>query len=308
MSARTFPLTSLALLTAACSVPNFTFQELAGAETTSDAGLAPDAGLESSDAGAVEPDASAKDAGARRPVRSGKTPTAGAASGGSTGSVGAAGVSAAGGGAGSPGAPPASGGSAGAGGVVSGPQNSAGSAAGASGSASARVCAVWQRIGARDNAAPAGAVEGGFETVTGVTNRQYVCRFQPPGSSFAIPGKYIVGLGCYVTYRRNAQQVDDASMLDGMFEVLTPAPGCTFSWRKATATELPAGVADLGEPAGGRNYACHGDYGTVASNGKQVGTLIPSADNPPQYQCFFESFSNAIQPSEPSMFEVLVQD
>jgi hypothetical protein len=111
-----------------------------------------------------------------------------------------------------------------------------------------------------------------------------------------------------VTYRRDAQQVDDASMLDGMFEVLTPAPGCTFSWRKATATALPPGVADLGDPAGGGNYACHGDYSTVASSGKQIGTLIPSADKPAQYQCFFESFSNAIQPTDPQMFEVLVQD
>jgi len=287
-----------ALLATGCTVPSITIEERASSATTADAGSLEDAAVGGSAA-------SAPDAGAKRPTRSGK-PAAG--SGAQASKAGSGGMAAADGGGVISATPMGSGGNAGEPASSSGAAGAAGGAGSAAPGMLPRGCAVWTMVSVRDSAPPAGAVEGGFETVTGVTNRQYVCRFRPPGGNFTIPGKYVVGLGCYVTYRRDAQTVVDASMLDGMIEVLTPAPGCSFSWRTATAKELPAGVADLGDPAGGRNYACHGDYSTVASSGKQIGTMIASSDNPPQNQCWFESFSNAIQPSDPKLFEVLVQD
>jgi hypothetical protein len=167
-----------------------------------------------------------------------------------------------------------------------------------------RACLVWTSINIR-NGPPAGAIEGGFETVAGVTTRQYICRLRPPGSVYAIPGKYVDSVGCYVTQRRGAQ-VNDTSVLDGLIDVLVPAPGCIFSWQAATPAEIPAGAVDLGDPADGRNYACRGDYENIGTTGIQIGTVIPSTDNPPLNQCWFESFASAIQPEDPAKFEVLV--
>ena len=292
---------ALTLLATSCTVPDLTIYEQTSSATEVDADEPEDAGLD------AEVSASSKrDAGAKTSVRKSKPAASAAAGGGNGGSGGngekmaeAAGAPAAGSGGATATA------RAGAAGAIS--AAGSGGSAGAPGS-TAPACAVWTKVNVRDNNPPAGAVEGGFETVAGVTSRQYVCRFRPAGSSVTLPGKYVVGRGCYVAVRRDAQQVDDASMLDGMIDVLTPAAGCSFSWRAATGADLPPGVIDLGDPAGGRNYACHGDYSTVAASGKQIGTLITSATSPPQYQCFFESFSNAIQPMDPQRFEVLVQD
>lgn len=178
-------------------------------------------------------------------------------------------------------------------------------AAGAAGEPQpARACLVWTSINIR-NGPPPGAIEGGFETIAGVTTRQYICRIRPAGSTYAIPGKYVDRVGCYIAHRRD-DQVTDVSVLDGLIDVLVPAPGCAFGWETATPAEIPAGAVDLGDPADGRNYACRGDYSNIGASGTQIGTIIPSTDAPPVNQCWFESFSNAIQPMEPTKFEVLV--
>lgn len=99
-----------------------------------------------------------------------------------------------------------------------------------------------------------------------------------------------------------------SSMLDGMLEILTAAPGCSFSWRTASGTMIPPGAVDLGDPAGGPNYACHGYYSSIASSGTQIGVVIPSTTEPVMQQCWFQTFVGAAQPQDAMMFEVLAQD
>lgn len=169
-----------------------------------------------------------------------------------------------------------------------------------------RSCIAWRSVDARSEMVPPGSVEGGLETVAGVPKQQYVCRFRPENSAYAIPGKYVVGLGCYVTRRVNGA-VEQASVLTGTIDLLTPASGCSFSWRTANGTTLPASAVDLGDPAGGKHYACHGFYNGISS-GTQIGTIIPSTDDKPVHQCWFQSFSGASQPADPTQFEVLAQD
>jgi hypothetical protein len=282
------------LLTAACTVPDLVIEEQTSVSVERDASAA------DSDAG-VEADA-ARDAGPRTrdsgtEVRTGQGSAEGAAGNAAAGGSGGSGKS-------------ASAGAGGAAGQAGAPQPGA---AGTGGSAGApepmqptRSCLVWTSINIRSGPPP-GAFEGGFETIAGVTTRQYICRFRPPGSTYAIPGKYVDSLGCYVTQRVGAQ-VEDSSVLDGLIDVLVPAPGCTLSWRAATPSELPAGVVDLGDPADGRNYACRGEYANIGTNGNQIGSVIRSTDNPPLNQCWFESFADAILPEDPSKFEVLVLD
>jgi hypothetical protein len=157
--------------------------------------------------------------------------------------------------------------------------------------------------------APAGAVEGGSEILTGTATpaKQYVCRARPAGNTYAIPGKYVVGQGCYVPYRQDGK-VMKVDVLDGLIDVLLPAAGCSFSWQTASITMLPRNVIDLGDPAGGGNYACRGYYNSVASSGIQIGAVLATQDDPPLNQCWFESFVGVVQPAEPSEFEVLVLD
>lgn len=170
-----------------------------------------------------------------------------------------------------------------------------------------RACAVWLRVNLRDTTVPAGAVEGGLETVAGSPTRQYVCRARPNGSTYTVPGKWIPGLGCYVAYR-SGSSIMQFGVLDGMVDVLTASPGCSFSWRTASDLTLPPNAIDLGDPAGGPHYACHGYYSSIASAGTQIGVVIPSTDTPPKHQCWFQSFVGTSQPQNPTQFEVLAQD
>jgi hypothetical protein len=169
-------------------------------------------------------------------------------------------------------------------------------------------CAVWRSVDARDNAPPEGAVEGGLETIAGVSTPQYVCRVRPALSEYAVPGKYLAGQGCYVVVTRNGAAPMSVGVLDGMFEVLTAAPGCSLSWRKADSKSIPAGGMDLGDPPGAPHYACHGSYSATPTSGIQAGVIIPSKDTPPLNHCWFQSFAGAVQPNDPNDFEVLVQD
>lgn len=289
-------LSSMALLSLACSVPDLRIEERASVRRTRDAG-AP-----TTDGGASEPrdEGSIDDPPARDSGVDVRTGSAGAAApgGGRSGNAATSG----GGNAGAAGNA-ASGGRAGA------PASAAG-AGGAAGTAQpmqlARACLVWTSINIR-NGPPPGAIEGGAETVAGVTTRQFICRIRPAGSTYAIPGKYVDRLGCYIAHRQDAQ-VMDVSVLDGLIDVLVPAPGCTFSWRAASPAEIPADAVDLGDPADGRNYGCRGEYSNLGASGTQIGTIIPSTDAPPVNQCWFESFGGTIQPKDPAVFEVLVLD
>ena len=295
-------LSSMALLSLACSVPDLRIEERASVLEERDAATADGGAGEQPDAGRDDPPT--RDAGAD--VRTGQPQGGGAAApsggrsgsaamsgGAGQGSAGAAGVAAA----------------AGSGGQAGSPAAAAG-AGGAAGSAQPmqppRACLVWTSINIR-NGPPEGAIEGGSETVAGVTTRQYICRIRPAGSTYAIPGKYVDRVGCYIARRQDAQ-VMDVSVLDGLIDVLVPAPGCTFSWRAASPAEIPAGTVDLGDPPDGRNYACRGEYKNLGASGTQIGTIIPSTDATPVNQCWFESFGGAIQPMDPSKFEVLVLD
>lgn len=291
----------LTLLAMACTVPDLRIEERASLSEKRDASAADGGDGEDRDAGSD--------------VRTGEA-TAGRAATGSAGNAATSGNS---GNSGNAGGAASGSGSAGTGGVAAnaGSGGQAGisepAAAGMGGAAGApqpmqptRACLVWTSTNIRSGP-PAGAIEGGFETIAGVTTRQYICRVRPAGSTYAIPGKYVERIGCYVVQRRD-QQVTDVSVLDGLIDVLVPAPGCTFSWRTATPAEIPAGAVDLGDPADGRNYACRGDYANIGASGTQIGTIIPSTDIPPANQCWFESFSNAIQPTDPTKFEVLVLD
>lgn len=168
-----------------------------------------------------------------------------------------------------------------------------------------RNCVLWRSVDARDETLPEGTIEGGLETVAGVPTKQYVCRFRPQDSAYAIPGKYVVGLGCYVT-RRVDGRVLDASALDGRIDVLTRSPGCTFSWRTAGSDLLPAEAIDLGEPVGAPHYACRGSYSGLASSGIQIGAVIESISAPKVHECWFQSFDGASQ--APMQFEVLALD
>jgi hypothetical protein len=289
-------LSIMALLTQACSVPDLRIEERASVRGARDAAApATDGGgSEQLDAGSSD-DQPARDSGAD--VSTGRAGTA-APSGGRSGNAamsGEGGADAAG--------------NAASGGRAGTPASAAG-AGGAAGTAQpmqpARACLVWTSINIR-NGPPPGAIEGGFETVAGVTTRQFICRIRPAGSTYAIPGKYVDRLGCYIARRHDAQ-VMDVSVLDGLIDVLVPAPGCTFSWRAASPGEIPAGAVDLGDPADGRNYGCRGEYSNLGASGTQIGTIIPSTDAPPVNQCWFESFGGTIQPTEPAEFEVLVLD
>lgn len=293
-----------ALLAAGCTVPDLKIEEQASVSEPLDASAA------ESDAG-VELDTRERDGGME--VRTG-APAAGEGGRAGTAAVGGAGTSARGG-AGAAAPPPSAGtaavaGRAGASGPSPAGMGGAAGAAGAAGTSApmepARACLLWTSINVR-NGPPAGAIEAGFETVAGVRTRQYICRLRPAGSTYAIPGKYVDRVGCYVVERRDGQ-VTDSSSLEGLIDVLVPAPGCTFSWRAGSGAELPQGAIDLGDPPGGGNYACRGEYSTLAASGTQIGRIIPSTDTPALNQCWFESFSNAIQPSDPSKFEVLVLD
>lgn len=267
------------LLSAACSVPDLTIQEQSVRVER--------------DAAAADSDASAppeRDSGTD--VSSAEGPRAG--TGGSAGSSEPAAGS---GGAGERAAMPVAG--------TSGPAAGSGGAAGMA-APEPRACLLWTSIDVR-NGPPAGAIEGGFETITGLTTKQYICRIRPPGSMYAIPGKYVDRLGCYVV-QRSGNEVNDTSVLDGSIDVLVPAPGCTFSWVAVTGGQVPPGAVDLGDPPDGRNFACRGDYSSFGASGTQVGTVVPSTDNPPVNQCWFESYANAIQPNDPAKFEVLVLD
>jgi hypothetical protein len=291
----------LALLTAACGVPKLDIIERSSVSSEPDAGAAPS-----------DSETTAPDAGTLRPSQ---RPTGGASA--QTGATSRAGSAAMSGGRGGMLASAAgASGSPGQGGerAPDPPQTTAG----AGGEPAPNepepptmmqpsACAVWVSVNVRDPL-PEGAVEGGFENVTGVTNRQYVCRIRPDGDTYAIPGKYVTGLGCYVIHRVDGEPMDASVVGSGSIEVLTAAPGCTFSWRSASPAMLPRGAIDLGNPVGGPNYACRGDYSSFGSSGKQIGSILLSSDDPPQNQCWFESFANAIQPSEPAVFEVLVQD
>jgi hypothetical protein len=287
-------LSSMALLSLACIVPDLRIEEQASIRGSRDAAAADGGASEQLDAGGSD-DPPARDSGAD--IRTGSAGTA-APSGGRSGnadisgggSAGAAGNTPSGGRAGTPAAAAGTGGAAGAAQPVEPP----------------RACLVWTSINIR-NGPPPGAIEGGFETLAGVTTRQFICRIRPAGSTYAIPGKYVDRVGCYIARRQDAQVVD-VSVLDGLIDVLVPAPGCTFSWRAASPAELPAGAVDLGDPSDGRNYACRGAYSNVGASGTQIGTIIASTDAPPINQCWFESFGGAIQPTEPAAFEVLVLD
>ena len=282
-------LCSMALLSLACIVPDLRIEEHASVREARDAAApaaANDGGAsEQLDAGGSD-DPPARDSGAD--VRTGIAGTA-ASSGGRSGNAAMSG-GASGGRAGTPASAAGTGGAAG----MAQPMQPA------------RACAVWTSINIR-NGPPPGAIEGGFETVAGVTTRQFICRIRPAGSTYAIPGKYVDRLGCYIARRQDAQ-VMDVSVLDGLIDVLVPAPGCTFSWRAASPAEIPAGAVDLGDPADGRNYACRGEYGNVGASGTQIGTILVSTDAAPVNQCWFESFGGAIQPTDPAEFEVLALD
>jgi len=200
--------------------------------------------------------------------------------------------------------PPLAAGGAGAGGAGSPAPASAG-AVGAEGMAgAARGCAVWVSVNTRDDKAPANSVEGGLETIAGNNTKLYVCRARPNGSSYAEPGKYVVGLGCYVAHPV-AGQVVESITLDGRIDVLTAAPGCSFSWRSASSAKLPAEVMDLGDPAGGHKYACRASYLQFPSTGIEVGMIVEAPGSPAKLQCWFQSFSGVTQPTEPERFEVL---
>ncbi|HTU64136.1 MAG TPA: hypothetical protein VMF89_36980 [Polyangiales bacterium] len=286
-----------ALLALACSVPSLRIEERAGVRGARDAGAADSGANEQLDAGSDDPRAG--DSGAQ--VRTGEEPTAGTAAASGGGRSGSAATSG-GSGAGQGGAGAAA--SAGSGGQAGTP------AAGEGGAGQPmppqRTCLVWTSINIR-NGPPEGAIEGGSETIAGVTTRQYICRIRPAGSTYAIPGKYVDRVGCYIARRQDAQ-VMDVSVLDGLIDVLVPARGCTFSWRAASPAEIPANAVDLGDPPDGRNYACRGEYSNLGASGTQIGTIIPSTDAPPVNQCWFESFGGVLQPIEPTKFEVLVLD
>jgi hypothetical protein len=286
---------ALAVLVCGCTVPEISFMDLKSAEAEPDAGIPADA--PATDAG---PDETPEERDAEAPVRTGEPPSAGAAGGGKP----RAGSGGAGGSAGTAPMTPDAAGMGGAAGATEPPPDPPDMPTEMEPMA---ACAVWKTATPSDREPPAGAVEGGFENVAGVASRQYVCRFRPEGGAYAVPGKFIVGLGCYIAYR-DGDRVVPKSLMRGDIEVLTPATGCSFSWRTAGPTTLPAGAVDLGDPAGGRNFACRGDYSAVASSGKQIGSILASSDDPAINQCYFESFSGAIQPMDPAQFEVLVQD
>jgi hypothetical protein len=300
---RTARALSLTLLASACGVPDLKIVEANNSATALD-GSTVEAEMHGD---AAAPPAKPSDAGTPRgtdPPRGAAGATAGTR-GQSTGSAGMA----------APEPPAANGGCGPAGGRGGVTGSIAGRGGAPSGAADAGVpmqpppaeCIVWRSVSARESMPPAEAVEGGLETVAGQATRQYVCRTQPDGSPYAIPGKYIPGLGCYVAWRRSGQVVD-VSVLDGMIDVLTPGPGCSFSWRSASGSALPPGAVDLGDPAGGPNYACHGFYSSIASSGMQIGAIIQSTDDPPLNQCWFQSFVGASQPQDPTEFEVLALD
>jgi hypothetical protein len=280
-------LSSMALLSLACIVPDLQIEEQASVRGSRDAAAADGGGSEQLDAGGND-DPPARDSGAD--IRTGIAGTA-APSGGRSGNA----------------AMSDGGSAAAAGSAPSGGRAGTGGAAGAAQPMQPPVaCLMWTSINIR-NGPPPGAIEGGFETIAGVTTRQFICRIRPAGSTYAIPGKYVDRVGCYIARRQDAQ-VMDVSVLDGLVDVLVPAPGCTFSWRAASPAEIPAGAVDLGDPADGRNYVCRGEYSNVAASGTQIGTIIASTDAPPVNQCWFESFGGVIQPMEPAAFEVLVLD
>ena len=293
------------LLLVACTVPDLRIEERASVREAPDASAADSGGFDEPDAGKSDTPRT-RDSGTD--IRTGEAGAAAPGSGGRSGTAAIGGRSSAGAGA----AGSASTASAGSGGQAG---SGVPPAAGSGGAAGAplpmqptRACLVWTSINIR-NGPPPGAIEGGFETIAGVTTRQYICRIRPAGGTYAIPGKYVDRVGCYIAHRPSEQaQVTDVSVLDGLIDVLVPAPGCTFSWRTATPAEVPAGAVDLGDPADGRNYACRGDYSNIGASGTQIGTIIPSTDNPPVNQCWFESFGNAIQPMDEAKFEVLVLD
>jgi len=297
------------LLPMACTVPDLRIEVRSSVGEAPDAAAADSGTSEERDAGTGDTPRTRDSgtavrtgeagAGAAAPSDGGRSGNAASGGRGGSGGSGASGAS------GGPGAVSAGGG--GQAGSVQPPAAGAGGAAGASQPMQpTRACLTWTSINIR-NGPPAGAIEGGFETIAGVTTRQYICRIRPPGGTYAIPGKYVDRVGCYIVHRRDGQ-VTDLSVLDGLIDVLVPAPGCTFSWRAATPAEIPVGAVDLGDPADGRNYACRGSYSNIGASGTQIGTVILSTDNPPVNQCWFESFSNVFQPMEPTEFEVLVLD
>lgn len=283
----------MALSPLACTVPELRIEEHVSERPDASAadGIGRDAGVvRPLDAGTPvqtgEPNAGAEAPSAGDAAASGPTNDAGSTGGAEAGS-GAAGQA-----------------SAGSGGMTD--SGAAGTGGATEPMQPARACLLWTSVNVR-NGPPSGAIEAGFETVAGVTARQYICRIRPAGSIYAIPGKYVERVGCYVAHRPK-EQVTTVAVQDGLIDVLVPKPGCTFSWRAASPSELPEGAVDLGDPAEGRHYACRGDYMTIGSTGVQVGTILPSTDDPPVNQCWFESFSSAIQPKDPTQFEVLVLD
>jgi hypothetical protein len=167
-------------------------------------------------------------------------------------------------------------------------------------------CQVWLSANSTDAAAPPGAIEGGLETTIGAPARQYICRSKPPGSDYAVPGKVVFGLGCYLTARVAGQIMQFTA--NDPFEVLTAAPGCAFSWQSATTTTRPNRAIDLGDPSGGGHYACSGYYTSVRSSGTQIGQVFPTSDTPPHNECYFESFFGPLQPQDPENFWILAQD
>jgi hypothetical protein len=284
-STRTWQLLALAQLACACSVPDLKIVYVRADAAV--AGGANDAG------GAARPDAAGQlDAGGG-PQAGGDAPNgmdAGAVPETRDGSgvAGASGAAAHGGGGDPAGGAPGEAGHPVAGGPADNP------------------CLVWLRAKSADASAPPGAIEGGLETTIGAPARQYICRTKPAGSDYAVPGKVIFGLGCYVTARVAGQIMQFTA--NDPFDVLTAGPGCEFSWQSATTTTRPNRAIDLGDPSGGGHYACSGYYTSVRSSGSQIGQVFPTTDTPAHNECYFESFFGPLQPQDPANFKILAQD
>ncbi|MET0386396.1 MAG: DM9 repeat-containing protein [Polyangiales bacterium] len=306
----------------ACSVPELTIVEEPGGTasggagmTTSgasraDAGPAPTAPSDGGDvpeptpqAGMDRPDPPPPVAGSTASAAAG----AAAAQGGEGGAAasGGEGGAAASGGAGAP-SPPAGG--TGGSSTPDTPPKPPEEDAGMPPTVPTRNCLAWRSHAASNTVPPEGAVEGGGENIAGVMTKLYVCRFRPQGHAYAVPGKLVAGFGCYVAYRNSTNMMAQQSAMNGVFDVLTAAPGCSFSWQPATNTQLPENAVDLGDPSGGPNYACRGFFSNTVTMGIHAGAVIASRDTPPRQECWFEAYNSANQPADPSQFEALVLD
>jgi hypothetical protein len=287
---RTWQLLALAQLACACTVPDVKIVYV----RADAAALGAPTDAQPNDAGA----AARADAAGGGPQAGGDAPSgmdAGATSEMRTGSGGAGSGGAGAGGAAAHGGGGAAGG--GAAGEAGHPE---------AGGPASNPCLVWLSANSTDTSPPPAAIEGGLETTIGAPARQYICRTKPAGSDYAVPGKVVFGLGCYVTARVAGQIMQFTA--NDPFEVLTAGPGCAFSWQSATTTTRPNRAIDLGDPSGGGHYACSGYYTSVRSSGTQIGQVFPTTDVPPHNECYFESFFGPLQPQDPVNFQILAQD